>query len=431
MTYREEAFNMMKLRMWKPERPFGDDPGQILKAVMLHATTGCGIEGRTMGKMMGIIRQHGHEVFGDSRMVPMDVIRDSLERILMGRHAVDGLHLLRHLELLSIVLPELDEMVSMTTVGHKDVWNHTISVLRNGFDLPDDVVAEIHRLSGVMRIDSGILLNRITARLRWALLLHDIGKARTRTYGAYTCPHCRVDVTITELPGQCDRCYGLLPLALHGQRLFFRDHEEMGETMARELMTRLGYDTQMVEWVSRDVGLHGFDRGDQHVVLTHRRQGKNEKHGTRRRRDRAPVEEIVARLRDGDDEWANLNEMLRWHLIISDATGRPVEQMEVIEAVRTKAAEARAARQQHTIDALLNTPLLTGDELKDMFALPPGIWIGVAHDLMRKDRRENPEGHDRVRAKKIAQAVVDAFENIPPEVRREGQRAWLMENASI
>ena len=418
-TYRKEEFDMMTLRMWGPDRPLQDHPNQILTAVTRHATTGCGIEGRAMGEMMSIVANRGRELFGR----PAAFIRDSLEGILMGRHAVDGLHLLRHLELLPIVLPELDEMVSMTTVGHKDVWNHTISVLRNGFDLPDDVVAEIHRLAGVLRIDADRLLVRTTVRLRWALLLHDIGKARTRTYGVHTCPHCRVDVTVTELPGQCDHCYGLLPLAFHGQRLFFRDHEEMGETMARELMTRLGYDAQMIEWVARDVGLHGFDRGEQHVVMVDRKINRG--------RRQTPVEEVVARLRDGDDEWADLNEMLRWHLIISDATGRPAEQMEVIENVRARATEARAVRQQHTIDALLNTPLITGDELRDMFALPPGIWIGVAHELMRRDRRENPDGHDRKRAKTIAQAVVDAFENIPNEFGRRGQRAWLMENVSI
>jgi len=82
-------------------------------------------------------------------------VRKLLDELLCGPRPGEGLELLLRFNVLSALFPEV---VSMKNLGdgegmHKDVWEHTKSVV-----------------SGVPA----------TVELRWAALLHDVGKARTR-----------------------------------------------------------------------------------------------------------------------------------------------------------------------------------------------------------------------------------------------------------
>jgi hypothetical protein len=423
---------MLKRGMYISNGNTNSDPALVLDAVRTYAETGCGMSSALFGGMMMCVNNHGREAFGEGGTVSGEIIRQTLNGILLGRYANEGLILLDHLDLIEIILPELHEMVSMTTIGHKDVWNHTLGVLRNGFDLPTDVRREISRIASEFGMKTEQLVERITVRLRWSLLLHDIGKARTRSYGNQRCPVCGVRSDILDLPAQCGNCFALLPIR-NDQRLFFRNHEVVGEEMARDLMTRLGYDEQMVRWVSRDVGLHDFDKGIQHNVLVQTPKSRMRSHHTEARQ--TAIENAADRLRDvendADQIWGDLNEMLRWHLIIADATGRPQAQMDIITSVRSMVTAARASRKADQANALLNTPLISGDELQQMASLPPGPWIGAAHELMRRDRRSDPNGHNRERATEIGMAVVNAVPSIPSDVKWKDRKAWLVDNVSI
>ena len=82
-------------------------------------------------------------------------VRKLLDELLCGPRVEEGLELLLRFNVLSALFPEV---VSMKNLGegegmHKDVWEHTKCVV-----------------TGVPA----------TVELRWAALLHDIGKARTR-----------------------------------------------------------------------------------------------------------------------------------------------------------------------------------------------------------------------------------------------------------
>ncbi|HEY3233941.1 MAG TPA: HD domain-containing protein [Polyangiaceae bacterium] len=83
-------------------------------------------------------------------------IRPFLDRVLMGDHPDQGLDILLKARVLDALLPEVEAMVGFGDGEwrHKDVWKHTKQVV----------------LQSVPRLE-----------VRWAALLHDIGKVRTRT----------------------------------------------------------------------------------------------------------------------------------------------------------------------------------------------------------------------------------------------------------
>jgi poly(A) polymerase len=83
-------------------------------------------------------------------------LRECMDGVLLGRHADRGLEALFQFGLLSELLPEVVEIVGFgdNENRHKDVWKHTKQVVTQ-------CVPEL--------------------AVRWAALLHDIGKARTRS----------------------------------------------------------------------------------------------------------------------------------------------------------------------------------------------------------------------------------------------------------
>jgi len=91
-----------------------------------------------------------------AKALSIEELRSGFDRVLMGRHADRGLESLLRVGLLTAVMPEVAEVVGIGDGEnlHKDVWKHTKQV----------VIQSVPRLA-----------------VRWAALLHDIGKPRTRT----------------------------------------------------------------------------------------------------------------------------------------------------------------------------------------------------------------------------------------------------------
>lgn len=88
-----------------------------------------------------------------------DDVRRRLDEIMMAEQAEDGLDALLECGALVALLPNVEKMVGFGDGEwrHKDVWKHTKQVVRQA----------------VPRLE-----------VRWAALLHDIGKVRTRTIAA-------------------------------------------------------------------------------------------------------------------------------------------------------------------------------------------------------------------------------------------------------
>jgi poly(A) polymerase len=88
------------------------------------------------------------------------VLRDEIGGLLMGNGVHLALQWLADSAALGVVLPELSATIDFSQEGgrrHKDVWEHTKQVVRQSVRRP---------------------------HVRWAALLHDIGKVPTRTFTA-------------------------------------------------------------------------------------------------------------------------------------------------------------------------------------------------------------------------------------------------------
>jgi poly(A) polymerase len=90
--------------------------------------------------------------------VPGPRLKLAIENVLLGRDVDEALEWIRQTGLLALLFPELAATVDLVQEAgrmHKDVWQHTKQVVKQAVRRPD---------------------------VRWAALLHDIGKVPTRTY---------------------------------------------------------------------------------------------------------------------------------------------------------------------------------------------------------------------------------------------------------
>ncbi len=176
-----------------PEQRFDEDHLRMLRAIRFAARFGFEIEG---GTWAAIQKLHARIL----RVSP-ERIRDELERILTEGAARRGFELLDASGLLSDILPEVAAMhgVEQPPEFHPegDVWTHTLIML-DGLRTP-------------------------SATLAWGVLLHDVGKPGT----------FRV-----------------------ADRIRFDGHVELGERIARDILTRLRCSNAEIEQVLALVANH-------------------------------------------------------------------------------------------------------------------------------------------------------------------------------
>jgi poly(A) polymerase len=95
-----------------------------------------------------------------TRSLPADLVRAEMEALLLGHGVHLALQWMHDSGVLAVWLPELEATVDFSQEAgrrHKDVWEHTKQVVRQSVPRP---------------------------LVRWAALLHDIGKVPTRTFTA-------------------------------------------------------------------------------------------------------------------------------------------------------------------------------------------------------------------------------------------------------
>lgn len=171
-----------------------DDPVRALRAARFATQLGFELSAETVAAARAAAPML------PSRTSP-ERMRDELSRLLTTGAPHTGIDLLRELEALGYVLPEVSALagVAQSAPHHEDVFRHTLSVLRHLAqidaliqELPGSTTAEgmapIEALLSPFRtalqghlsiaIDGGIQARLL---LMWGALLHDIGKAVTQT----------------------------------------------------------------------------------------------------------------------------------------------------------------------------------------------------------------------------------------------------------
>jgi poly(A) polymerase len=238
-------------------------------------------------------------------------IKEELEKIILSERAGFGFKMLEGLGMVGLYLPELAEGRNVTqgSLHHLDVLKHSFEAL--------------HQLVGHFP-DADVAL-------RWATLLHDVGKPRTKQDEDFN-------------------------ISFHG-------HAELGGEMAEGLLSRLRYSTEVVGRVKNLVHYHM-------IPLPHKRsqaRGEDERLGKEVRR-------FVHRRRE------LLPDLLK--LMLADR-----------EAARGKHA-SEGARQNYRLamgrilkvleEAPPKPPLLTGNDVMKLLSLLPGPKVGEALELLRE-----------------------------------------------
>src|SRR6201996_3633 len=185
----------------RPEDSFSDDPLRILRAARFAARLGFAVDDGVQTAM--------REMAGRLSIVSAERITDELTKLMLTATPETGLDLLVRTGVADVVLPELPKLRMEVDEHHrhKDVYAHSLTVLRQAIDLEPRYGLE-HDLV-----------------LRLAAILHDVGKPRTRS---------------------------LLP----GGKVAFHHHEVVGAKMARRRLNALRFPKDVIADVSKLVELH-------------------------------------------------------------------------------------------------------------------------------------------------------------------------------
>lgn len=179
------------------------DPLRAWRAARLEVTLGFRLEPGTER----VVRAVAAELAGGTlRMPAAERVRDELHALLRHPDAAHGLKRLEELGLLELTLPELREGLDLQQGGfhHLDVFGHGLEAL--------------HQL--LARLPDAPL------PLRWAALLHDVGKPRSHTVDPAT------------------------------GRTHFYGHDKLGAALATQMLTRLKLPGDDIRHVARLVEAH-------------------------------------------------------------------------------------------------------------------------------------------------------------------------------
>ncbi|KUJ67919.1 CCA tRNA nucleotidyltransferase [Streptomyces albus subsp. albus] len=191
-----------------PEESFSDDPLRMMRAARFAAQLDFEVAPEVVAAMT--------EMADRLDIVSAERVRDEFSKLVLAAHPRKGLRLLVDTGLAARVLPELPALRLERDEHHrhKDVYEHTLTVLEQAIDLEEEGPDLV---------------------LRLAALLHDIGKPKTRRF---------------EKDG----------------RVSFHHHEVVGAKMTKFRMTKLKYANDLVKDVSQLVELHlrfhGYGTGE-------------------------------------------------------------------------------------------------------------------------------------------------------------------------
>lgn len=282
-----------RLRMVS-EMNLRDDPLRAWRAVRFEVTLGLRLDPATEA---AVRRVAADLAAGQLQLPAPERVRDELQALLAHPQAAPSILRLEALGLLALSLPELREGIGVPQGGfhHLDVFEHALEAL--------------HQL--LARFPDSDL------PLRWATLLHDVGKPRTRN------------------------------TSVRPDRTTFYGHERVGAELARQALTRLRLPGAEVDRVAALVRAHMTP------LPTNEREARRFVH---RRRELLP-------------------DLLRLMLADREAARGPQSTPGTRHSYAQGIERVLAALEEQPAPP---PPLLTGRDVMALLKVPPGPTVGEA-----------------------------------------------------
>jgi len=185
------------------EESFRDDPLRMMRAARFTSQLGVSVHPDTREAMVALAPRLSE--------ISAERVRDELVRTLSTDHPRAGIELMVETGLAEVALPELPalRLESDEHAHHKDVYEHTLTVLEQAID-------EEHRRFPGQPAD---------VMVRLASLLHDIGKPATRRFEA-------------------------------GGVVTFYHHDVVGAKLAKKRLRELRFDNDTIAAVAQLIELH-------------------------------------------------------------------------------------------------------------------------------------------------------------------------------
>ena len=293
-----------------PDVTFSDDPLRMMRCVRFAAQLNFMIEDETFDALS----RNADRL----RIVSGERIKDELNKIIMTATPSRGFVDLHRSGLLQLVLPELAALDVVERRGdkaHKNNFYHTLEVLDN-----------------VSRRGAGLWL-------RWAALMHDIGKPRCKRWDA-------------------------------AQGWTFHNHNYVGAKMVPPVFRRLALplDAKM-KYVQKLVDLHMRP-----IAIA----------------DEEVTDSAVRRLmNDAGDDIDDLMTLCEAD-ITSKNEGRKKMFLENFRMVREKLADLKERDYKRLLQ-----PCIDGNEIMEMFALPPCREVGLLKQALKEAVLDNSVPNER------------------------------------
>ncbi|PPZ92490.1 tRNA nucleotidyltransferase [Cloacibacterium normanense] len=311
---REDMQNKILRTPLEPAQTYSDDPLRMMRAIRFASVLHFEIEKNSLEA----IKQEAERI----KIVSMERIMVEFNKILLSEKPSVGLKLMEETTLLEKIIPELTALKGIEEVEgqtHKDNFWHTLEVVDN------------------------ISKNTDNLWLRWAALLHDIGKAPTKKF--------------VEKIGWT-----------------FHGHEFLGSKMVKNLFTRLKlplgtdmkYVQKMVKLSSRPIAL--IDDGTSDSAL--RRL-----------------------LFDAGEDLEDL-----FTLCKADITTKNASKQEKFK--KNFEYVAKKIKEVEEKDHVRNfQPPISGEEIMELFNLKPGREIGILKEKVKEAILEGEIANDKDEAR--------------------------------
>ena len=288
----------------KPEISFHDDPLRMLRAARFASQ----LEFRVADRVVDAMR----DMAGEIQRITVERVQVELDKLICGTAPWDGIDLLVSTGIADYIFPEIPalRMTADEHAQHKDVYAHSLKVLSQAMDQEEDGPDLV---------------------LRWAALLHDIGK-----------------------PDTFDNTDG---------KVSFHHHEVVGAKLARKRLRKLKYPKATTEAIGQLVYLHMRFHGF----------GENQWTDSAVRRYVTDAGDLLPRLHK---------------LVRADCTTRNAKKARRLQRTYDQ-LEERIEEIGRREDLARVRPDLNGNEIMEILGLQPGPEVGQAWSYLKELRLEH------------------------------------------